>query len=109
VCDLENLKNEEAMIRVGSQQHKKKLHMKWNQECYTFVFQPSKIEFRSDCLLYLNRFREDTGILYFRETHSYRIFDEDTRCGCRTVVVPDNRDTGRIRVVFDPDTSKWCH
>jgi hypothetical protein len=24
VCDLENLKNEEAMIRVGSQRHKKK-------------------------------------------------------------------------------------
>jgi hypothetical protein len=24
VCDLENLKNEEAMTRVGSQQHRKK-------------------------------------------------------------------------------------
>jgi len=26
VCDLENLKNEEAMTRVGSQRHEKKLH-----------------------------------------------------------------------------------
>jgi hypothetical protein len=25
VCDLENLKNEEAMTRVGSQRHKKKI------------------------------------------------------------------------------------
>jgi hypothetical protein len=25
VCDLENLKNEEAVTRVGSQRHKKKL------------------------------------------------------------------------------------
>jgi len=28
VCDLENLKNEEAMARVGSQRHKKKLCFK---------------------------------------------------------------------------------
>ena len=27
VCDLENLKDEEAMIRVGSQRHKKKLYL----------------------------------------------------------------------------------
>ena len=26
VCDLENLKNEEAMTRVGSQRHRKKTH-----------------------------------------------------------------------------------
>jgi hypothetical protein len=25
VCDLENLKNEEAMIRIGSQRHRKKM------------------------------------------------------------------------------------
>jgi len=27
VCDLENLKNEEAMTRFGSQRHKKKVHI----------------------------------------------------------------------------------
>jgi len=27
VCDLENLKNEESMTRVGSQRHKKNLYM----------------------------------------------------------------------------------
>jgi len=27
VCDLENLKNEEAMTRVGSQRHRKKGHL----------------------------------------------------------------------------------
>jgi len=27
VCDLENLKNEEAMTRVGSQRHKKNKYM----------------------------------------------------------------------------------
>jgi len=27
VCDLENLVNEEAMTRVGSQRHKKKIHV----------------------------------------------------------------------------------
>jgi hypothetical protein len=26
VCDLENLKNEEAMTRIGSQRHRKKNH-----------------------------------------------------------------------------------
>jgi len=31
VCDLENLVNEEAMTRVGSQRHRKK-------NCYDFVF-----------------------------------------------------------------------
>jgi hypothetical protein len=30
LCDLENLKNEEAMTRVGSQHHSKKMYSKRN-------------------------------------------------------------------------------
>jgi len=30
VCDLENLKNEEAMTRVGSQGHKKKYNPRYH-------------------------------------------------------------------------------
>jgi len=32
VCDLENLKNEEAMTRVGSQRHRKKIIVKRQRE-----------------------------------------------------------------------------
>jgi len=50
VCDLENLKNEEAMTHVGSQRHKKKstcyrVYFIW-QLLYMFRASPSPI-FRS--------------------------------------------------------------
>jgi hypothetical protein len=45
VCDLENLKNEEAMTRVGSQRHrKKKPHQSLAEvvcQIYVLIFSPS--------------------------------------------------------------------
>jgi hypothetical protein len=35
VCDLENLKNEETMTRVGSQRHKKKSYYSVDVLCYS--------------------------------------------------------------------------
>jgi hypothetical protein len=38
VCDLENLKNEEAMIRVGKQRHKKKIFLIIHFTCKLLMF-----------------------------------------------------------------------
>jgi len=46
MCDLENLKNEEAMTRVGSQRHSKEkstmVHGSMNVKCWNVILQRKK-------------------------------------------------------------------
>jgi len=61
VCDLEDLKNEEAMTRVGSQRHRKKITILYYNLIlwdHSRIYGPSLIE-RSVCGAYLYSGRSD--------------------------------------------------
>jgi hypothetical protein len=73
VCDLKNLKNEEAMTRVGSQRHKKKKFL-------TTVFLFSEYRMRSDDDGTQQRTGKETPVILFQYSISSIVRMEIRSC-----------------------------